>query len=63
MLVAWESNQGRPKALGPCTRVGDPEEDPGPWLQLSSSPAIAATWGMNQQMEDLPLCLSSSLYT
>ena len=27
--VAWESSRGQPKALGPCTRVGDPEEAPG----------------------------------
>ena len=27
--VARESSRGRPKALGPCTRVGDPEESPG----------------------------------
>ena len=27
--VAWESSQGRPKALGTCTRMGDPEEAPG----------------------------------
>ena len=27
--VARESSQGWPKALGPCTRVGDPEEAPG----------------------------------
>ena len=27
--VAWESNQGRPKALGPCTLMRDPEEVPG----------------------------------
>ena len=27
--VARESSPGLPKALGPCTRVGDPEEAPG----------------------------------
>ena len=27
--VAWESSGGRPKALGTCTHVGDPEEAPG----------------------------------
>ena len=27
--VAWESSQELPKALGPCTHVGDPEEAPG----------------------------------
>ena len=27
--VARESSRGRPKALGPCTHVGDPEEAPG----------------------------------
>ena len=29
LLVAWDSSRGQPKALGPCTRVGDPEEAPG----------------------------------
>ena len=28
LLVAWESNGGRSKALGPRTRVGDQEEAP-----------------------------------
>ena len=27
--VAREGSRGRPKALGPCTHVGDPEESPG----------------------------------
>ena len=27
--VARDSSRGRPKALGPCTRVGDLEEAPG----------------------------------
>ena len=27
--VARESSRGQPKALGPCTHVGDPEEAPG----------------------------------
>ena len=27
--VAQESSQGWPKALGPCSSVGDPEEAPG----------------------------------
>ena len=26
---SWESSRGRPKALGPCTRMGNPEEAPG----------------------------------
>lgn len=39
--------------LGSCTHAGDPEE-----IQLQ---LLAATWGPNLQMEDLPLCLSFSL--
>ena len=55
LLVAWESSRGRPKAFGPCTHMGDLEEDPGSWLwiQIRSALAIAATWGVNQQMQDL----------
>ena len=56
MLVAWEGSQGQPKALGTCTRVGDPEEAPGFYRP------VVLTWGVNHQTEDLPLCLSS-LYT
>ena len=42
--------------------VGYPEEAQGSWLQLGSASTIAATWGVNEKMEDLPLCLSYSQY-
>ena len=29
LSVARESSQGQPKALGPCTHMGNPEEAPG----------------------------------
>ena len=32
------------------------------WLQIDEAPAIVVTWRVNRQMEDLPLCLSFSLY-
>ena len=32
------------------------------WLQTGSALVIVATWGVNHWTEDLPLCLSSSLY-
>ena len=60
--MAWERSQGWARALGPCTRVGDLEEAPGSWVWVGSSPTIAAAWGVNHRMEELPLCLSSSLY-
>ena len=41
--------------------MGDTEV-PVTWLQIDSCVAVAATWGVNQRMEDLPLYLSSSLY-
>ena len=31
----------------------------GSWLLIGIALAIALTWGVNHQMEDLPLCLSS----
>ena len=34
----------------------------GSWLRIGSAPAVAAAWGVNHRTEDLPLCLSSSLY-
>lgn len=43
------------KSSGPCIYVGDPEEAPGPWLQISSPLAIAATGGMKQEMEDFSI--------
>ena len=60
--MAWESSRGGSKALGPGTHVGELDEALGAWLQIGAAPAIAVTWGMNHQTEDLPLCLSSSLY-
>ena len=53
---------GLPRALGPCTCLGDPEEALGYWFWIGAAPAIVATWGVNQWTEDLLLCLSSSLY-
>ena len=29
------------------------------WLRIGIASAVALTWGVNHQMEDLPLCLSS----
>ena len=43
--VAQESSRGWPKALGPCTRFGDPEEAPG----FGIASAVAITWGVNHQ--------------
>ena len=60
LSVAWESSQEQSKTLRPCTCVGDPEVS-GSWLWIGFH-SIAATPLHNQQMEDLLLCLSSSLY-
>ena len=61
--MAWESSGRWAKCLGPCTHVGDLEEAPGSWLQIDLAPAVAAIWGVNQQMKDPPpsLFLSASL--
>ena len=56
--VAWERSQGWPKALGSCPCVGDLKAGLDSWLWISLVPAIAISWGMNHQMEDLPLCRS-----
>ena len=40
--------------LHPC---GRPRR--GSWLWIGIASAVALTWGVNQWMEDLPLCLSS----
>ena len=34
----------------------------GSWLRIGSAPAVLGTWGVNHRMEDVPLCLSSTLY-
>ena len=62
--VAWESSQGRPKALGPCTCFGDQEGTLGSRVWTGSALVIVATWRVNQQTEDLSLsflyiCLSN----
>ena len=48
------------KILEPCTHMGDLEETPCSWLWISTAPAIAAIWELNQQMDDLPFFLSFS---
>ena len=60
-LCPGESSGGWAKTLGPCTHVGELEEVPGSWLWIGTAPAVALTWGVNHQMEYLPLCLSFSL--
>ena len=62
LLGAWEGSLGQPKALEPYSSEAEVEEALGTWLQTGEAPAIAADWGVSQQMIDLPLCLSSSLY-
>uniref|UniRef100_A0A5F9CVZ5 RAP2A, member of RAS oncogene family n=1 Tax=Oryctolagus cuniculus TaxID=9986 RepID=A0A5F9CVZ5_RABIT len=54
--MAWESRRW-PKSLGPCTHVGAPDEAPGSWLQISTALAVVANWGVNQQMEKVPVIL------
>ena len=56
------AQENRPKALGPCTRVGDLEEAPGSWFQIGSALSVVAPCGVNQQSEELPFCLYSSMY-
>ena len=51
-----------PRAWDPAPVWKTWEEALGFWLQISAVPAVVATWGVNHWMEDLPLCLSSSLY-
>ena len=48
------------QVLGPCTYMGDQEEAPGSWLQISTALAAAAILGVNQWKEDLSLSLSNS---
>ena len=50
-----------PKAMAPCTNAENLEEASGSWLQIGSAPAIVASKGVNQLMEDLSLYLSFSL--
>ena len=61
LRVAWENSGGRPKALGPCTPVGDLEDFPGSWLRIGTAQAIVVTWGRLNKEGDLPLCFFSSL--
>ena len=53
LSVAWESSRGLLKALEPCTRVGDLEEDYFSWLWIGSAPVIVAIWEVNYWIEDL----------
>ena len=47
------------QSLGILTRTEDLEESPDSWLQINAVAAIVVTWGVNQQMEDLPLYMSN----
>lgn len=41
--------------------MGDLEESPTSWLQISSASIIVAIWGVNKEMEDLFLSLFLSV--
>lgn len=57
LLVFWESNRERTKALSPCTHMGNLEKPPVSQLQICFILAIAAIWGEDQRMEALSLSL------
>ena len=59
--MAWKGSRGWPKALEPCTYMGDLEEAPDSWLRIGLALAIVTAWGVNQR-KDLPLCLFLSVY-
>lgn len=45
------------KALGSCTYMRDPDGDTSPWLRMGSALSVVVAWGVDRQMEDIPLCL------
>ena len=55
-IVAWESSQEQPKALGTYPHVEDLEEAPISWLWIGSASDTTIIWRVNQRMEDLSLC-------
>ena len=57
LLVVWESSQGQPKALGPCTHMGDLEEVPGSWFQIGVALAVGSE-SLDRRSSSLPLLLS-----
>ena len=44
LLVSWESSQGQLKALGCCTRMGDPDKAPVSWLPNLSFSSLLVSW-------------------
>ena len=63
-LFLWPSKavEDGPKALGPCTHVGDLEEAPGSWIRIGSAPVVAAIWQVTQWKGAIPLSLLLSMY-
>ena len=39
-LESWETGRRQPKSLGPCINMGDLEEVPDSWLQISSASVV-----------------------
>lgn len=50
------------QSLRPGAHKRGPKEAPSCWLQTSLAPANTDTWGVDQQMEDISLCIFFSLY-
>lgn len=55
--VAWESCRGWPISLGSYFHVEDLEEANDPQLQISFTGPPETTRGVNQHMEERPLCV------
>lgn len=53
LFANWESRTGRPKVLGACSHVGNPEEASGSGLWIDLAYAAVAVWGVSQWTEDL----------
>lgn len=51
-LLAWTSNSGLPKALGPHTHVRDPEESPGSWLLATDKLSSGCCFQLGRESVD-----------
>lgn len=50
LRIAWENSGRRLTSMDPCNHMGDPDEAPGSWLQVSLALALEGIW-----TEDLSL--------
>lgn len=59
--MSWKSRGGGPKALGPCSHVGDTKAAPGSQFHTGPAHPIEAIWGVILRIKGISVFPSLSV--